>query len=377
MSAKDFLQSLSEASGVSGYEHDVRDLVIEAFRPYADEISVTAMGSVIALQRGRRDPRDKTPAPRVLIEGHIDEIGLMVTDIEKGFIRFTQVGGFDARVLLAQEVVVHGVKDLPGIIGSRPPHVLSEEDRQKVIPMSELFIDVGLPEARILEWVHTGDLVTLSRRMVTLQNHLVAGKAFDDRSAVVCVAEALRLLSTTKHTWDVYGVANVQEEVGLRGAMTSTFQINPDIAIAIDVSHADQPNTSEIGTVPLNDGMGISVGPNIHPLIYERLVGTAAAQEIPFKVLAEPGATGTNAWAMQVVREGIPTGLLNIPLRYMHTSVETLSIGDLERTSRLLAYFCASLDGEFLKQLKGETNGVEPKPAGKPKRTRTRRARKK
>jgi endoglucanase len=251
--------------------------------------------------------------------------------------------------------------------------VLSEEDRQKVIPMSDLFIDVGLPESRVLEWVHTGDLVTLSRRMVTLQNHLVAGKAFDDRSAVVCVAEALRLLSTIKHAWDVYGVANVQEEVGLRGAMTSTFQINPDIAIAIDVSHADQPNTSEIGTVPLNDGMGISVGPNIHPLIYERLVETAAAQEIPFKVLAEPGATGTNAWAMQVVREGIPTGLLNIPLRYMHTSVETLSIGDLERTSRLLAYFCASLDGEFLKQLKGETNGAEPKPAGKPKRTRTRR----
>lgn len=373
MSAKDLIQTLSEASGVSGYEHGVRDLVIEAFRPYAAEISVTAMGSVIALQRGQRDPRDKTPAPRVLIEGHIDEIGLMVTAIEKGFIRFTQVGGFDARVLLAQEVVVHGEKDLPGIIGSRPPHVLSEEERQKVIPMSELFIDVGLPEARVLEWVHIGDLITISRRMVTLQNSLVAGKAFDDRSAVVCVAEALRLLATTRHTWDVYGVANVQEEVGLRGAMTSTFQVNPDIAIAIDVSHADQPNTSEIGTVPLNNGMGISVGPNIHPLIYERLVETAAAQEIPYKVLAEPGPTGTNAWAMQVVREGIPTGLLNIPLRYMHTSVETISVGDLERTSRLLAAFCASLDDAFLKQLRGETNGAEPKPAAK----RTKRGRKK
>ncbi|MBI4790970.1 MAG: M42 family metallopeptidase [Chloroflexi bacterium] len=377
MSAKDWMQKLSEASGVSGYEHSVRHLVIEAFRPYADEISVTAMGSIIALQRGVRAPSrsaNQTPVPKVLVEGHMDEIGLMVTEIERGFIRFTQVGGFDVRVLPSQQVVVHGKRALPGIIGSRPPHVLSPEERQKVIPMSDLFIDVGLSEPVVRGLVQPGDLVTIARRMQSLKNNLVAGKAFDDRSAVVCVIEALRLLSTMKHACDVYAVANVQEEFGVfAGAATSTFAINPDIAIAVDVSHADQPDTSEVNAVPLDEGMGIATGPNIHPLVHARLVEIAEAREIPYRVTAYAGATGTNAWAMQVVRAGIPTGLIDIPLRYMHTSVETLALGDLERIGRLLADFCVSLDDQFLRELKGERNGGVEKPKARAK-TRAGRA---
>jgi tetrahedral aminopeptidase len=356
MSTKDFLQKLSQAHGVSGYEHAIREMVVAEFKPFADEISITPMGNVIALKRGTISTRNgNTPAPKVLIEGHMDEIGLMVTDIDHGYLRFTQVGGFDVRVLLAQEVIVHGKESLPGIIGARPPHVLTAEEREKVIPMSDLWIDVGLSEARVRELVQVGDLVTIARNMVTLKNGLVAGKAFDDRCAVVCVAEALKQLATIKHAWDVYAVANVQEEVGLRGAMTSTYQINPDVAVALDVSHADQPNTSEINAVPLNNGMGIAMGPNIHPLVHEKLTEVATANEIPFKVTAYAGATGTNAWAIQVVREGIPTGLIDIPLRYMHTSVETLSVADLERIGRLMALFCASLDEKFLKQLRNES----------------------
>lgn len=350
MSAKDFLQKLSEAHGVSGYEHAIRELVIEEFRPYADEISVTPMGNVIALKRGVGE----SPAPKVLIEGHMDEIGLMVTDIDQGYLRFTQVGGFDVRVLLAQEVIVHGKEPLRGIIGARPPHVLSAEERDKVIPMIDLWIDVGLPEARVRELVEIGDLVTIARRIIPLKNNLVAGKSFDDRAAVVTVAEALKQLATMKHAWDVYAVANVQEEIGLRGAMTSTYQVNPDVAIAVDVGHADQPNVSEVDAIPLNGGMGIAIGPNIHPLVYEHLTELAKANEIPFKIAPEEGPTGTNAWAMQVVREGIPTGLIDIPLRYMHTSVETISLSDLERIGRLLALFCASLDNKFLRKLRGE-----------------------
>lgn len=365
LSATEFLQKLSEASGVSGYEHAVRDLVINAFRPYADEISVTAMGSIVALKRGTIGSKGRSVAPRVLIEGHMDEIGLMVTKIDRGFLRFTQVGGFDVRVLPYQEVLVHGKRAFPGVIGARAPSA-SPDDDQKVTPMDELFIDLGMPEDQVRGLVHPGDLVTIRRRMVSLKNSLVAGKAFDDRSAVVCVAEALRHLDTMRPAWDVYAVANVQEEVGLRGAMTSTFQINPDVAIAIDVGHADQPNTSEINAVPLNEGMGIALGPNIHPLVHERLAQIAAANEIPYRVTAYAGATGTNAWAMQVVREGIPTGLIDIPLRYMHTSVETLSVADLERVGRLLANFCASLDESFLKELKGEAveQGTEPRRRG-------------
>ncbi|MCX7839487.1 MAG: M42 family metallopeptidase [Anaerolineae bacterium] len=351
--AKEFLKKLSEAHGVSGYEHAIREMVIAEFKPYADEITVTPMGSVIALKRGVNSSPQKG---KVLIEGHIDEIGLMVTDIKDGFLRFTQVGGFDVRVLLGQEVIVHGKRPLRGIIGARPPHLLTADESNKVIPMNDLWIDVGMSDARVRELVQVGDLITYAREIVELKNNLVAGKAFDDRAAVVCVAEALKSLATMKHTWDVYAVANVQEEVGLKGAQTSTFQINPDVAIAIDVSHADQPNTTEINTVPLGSGMGIAMGPNIHPLVHDKLVEVARKNEIQFKVTAYTGATGTDAWAMQVVREGIPTGLIDIPLRYMHTSVETLCVTDVERIGRLLALFCASLDDKFLRQLRGETN---------------------
>lgn len=355
MSAKDFLQKLSQAHGVSGFEHTIRDLVIDEFKPHADEISITPMGSVIALKRGTGGGKHK-----VLIEGHMDEIGLMVTEIDHGFIRFTQVGGFDVRVLLAQEVIVHGKKPLRGIIGARPPHVLTEEERSKVIPMNDLWIDVGLPEARVRELVQVGDQITIARKLIDLKNNLVAGKAFDDRAAVVCVAEALKDLSTMKHTWDVYVIANTQEEVGLRGAMTSAYQVYPDVAIAVDVGHADQPGAPEPNRVPLNDGMGIAMGPNIHPLVHTKLTQIARDNEIPFKITAYAGATGTNAWAMQVVREGIPTGLIDIPLRYMHTSVETVSISDVERIGRLLARFCASLDDKFAQELRGETEEEKP-----------------
>jgi len=370
VSAKDFLKKLSEAHGVSGYEHAIREMVIAEFKPYADEISVTPMGSVIALKRGAGPSMRSTLSRaeglrtgKVLIEGHMDEIGLMVTEIEQGFLRFTQVGGFDVRVLPSQEVIVHGKQKLRGIIGARPPHVLTADEREKVIPMSDLWIDVGLPEARVRELVQVGDWITYARDVIDLKNNLVAGKSLDDRAAVVSVVEALKSLATMKHTWDVYAVANVQEEVGLKGAQTSAFRINPDVAIALDVSHAEQPNTPEIGTVPLGGGMGIAIGPNIHPLVYEKLTEVAKANEIAFKVLAEAGATGTDAWAMQVVREGIPTGLIDIPLRYMHTSVETISITDVERIGRLLALFCASLDDKFIKQLRGETEEATRKSA--------------
>lgn len=359
MSAKDFLQKLSQAHGVSGFEHTIRDLVIDEFKPFADEISITPLGSVIALKRGTGGGKHK-----VLIEGHMDEIGLMVTEIDHGFIRFTQVGGFDVRVLLAQEVIVHGKQPLRGIIGARPPHVLTEEERSKVIPMNDLWIDVGLPEARVRELVQVGDQITIARNLIDLKNNLVAGKAFDDRAAVVCVAEALKDLATMKHAWDVYVIANTQEEVGLRGAMTSAYQVYPDVAIAVDVGHADQPGAPEPNRVPLNDGMGIAMGPNIHPLVHTKLTQVARDNEIPFKITAYAGATGTNAWAMQVVREGIPTGLIDIPLRYMHTSVETVSISDVERIGRLLARFCASLDDKFIRELRGETE-EEAKPPQK------------
>jgi putative aminopeptidase FrvX len=347
------LKSLSEASGVSGYEHQVRDLVTEAFAALADEVRVDPMGSVIALKEGV----GTEPRRRVMLAAHMDEIGLIVSILDQGFLRFTHVGGFDVRILMGQEVMVHGRRDLPGIIGSRPPHVLGEDERNKPVPMDELFIDVGLTHSELQAAVRVGDLVTIRRPFVELQNGRVSGKAFDDRAAVVSVALCLDALQTLKHEWDVFAVATVQEEVGVRGATTSAYGIVPDIGIAIDVGFGKQPGVSERHAIDLDKGPALCIGPNIHPAMFAELKRVADAFEIPVQVEVSPRPTGTDARAIQVTREGIPTALLSIPLRNMHTPIETLAVRDLVRTGRLMAQFIAELDEAFVDRLSWEEEG--------------------
>jgi putative aminopeptidase FrvX len=342
-----FLKSLSEASGVSGYEDEVREIVKETFAALADELRTDAMGNLIALKRGSGEE----PRHRVMLAGHMDEIGLIVTVLDQGFLRFTQVGGFDVRTLMGQEVVVHGQRDLPGVIGSRPPHVLSAEERGKPLPMDKLFIDVGLTQDGLEEAVQVGDLITIRRPFIELQNGLVSGKAFDDRAAVVAIAVCLDVLRTLDHNWDVYGVATVQEEVGVRGATTSSYGIAPDIGIAIDVGFGKQPGVTEQHSIDLDKGPALCIGPNVHPVMFGELKRIASELEIPIQIEVAPGPTGTDARAIQVTREGIPTALLSIPLRNMHTPIETLSVKDLVRTGRLMAQFIASLDESFLDKL--------------------------
>jgi len=334
------LQELCDASGISGYEGAVRELVADAMRSYVDEMRTDAMGNLIGLRRGfGEEPRKK-----VMLAGHMDEIGLIVSQIEKGFLRFTQVGGYDARVLPGQEVLVHGKIPLPGIVAARPPHVLTPEERKKVIKMRELFVDVGLPPEEVETQVNVGDLITLHAPYTALRNKRATAKAFDDRAAVASILLCLEELSSMRHSWDVFAVATVQEEVGLRGAITSTFGVFPDIGIAIDVTHGDTPGVPETETVEIGGGPSITVGPNIHPKVYEALVETAKRYEIPYQVEAAPGRTGTDAWAIQVTRSGVPTGLLGIPTRYMHAPVETIELTDVRRTGRLLALTIAHLD---------------------------------
>jgi endoglucanase len=344
------LKKLSEARGVSGYEAEVRGIVAEEFGRYADEVRTDKLGSVIALKRGE----GKEPRCRIMLAGHMDEIGLIVTKLERGFLHFTSVGSFDERTLLGQEVTVHGRKDLPGIISSRPPHVLPEEEREKTIAMDKLFIDVGMREEELKRFVRVGDLATLRRKFTQLQGDLVAGKALDDRAAVAAILVCLDRLASIRHAWDVYAVATVQEELGLRGAITSAYGLAPDLGIAIDVTFGDQPGVSKAKTLEMGKGPAIAFGPNIHPKLHEALVKVAKELEIPYQVEPVPGRSGTDAWAIQVTREGIPTALLSIPLRYMHTSVEVLSLKDVERTGRLLAGFIGRLDEEFMEDLSWE-----------------------
>jgi putative aminopeptidase FrvX len=338
------IKSLSEASGVSGYEDEVRGIVRETFSRLSDELRTDVMGNVIALKRGSGD---RGPRRRVMLAGHMDEIGLIVTMLDRGFLRFTQVGGFDVRTLMGQEVLVHGRRTLPGVIGCRPPHVLSEEERNKTVPMDELFIDVGLTQETLQQAVRVGDLVTMRRPFTELQNDLVYGKAFDDRAAVAAIAVCLDALNTMHHQWDVFAVATVQEEVGLRGALTSTYGIAPDVGIAIDVGFGKQPGVTEEFSIEIGKGPALARGPNIHPALFDELERVGKEFEIPIQVEVSPGGTGTDANAMQITREGIPTALLSIPLRNMHTPIETLSIKDVVRTGRLLAHFIAGLGAEF------------------------------
>ena len=349
MDIKALLRELSEASGVSGYEKPVRALARQAFEPWADEIKEDVLGNVIALKRG--EAVEGGQRYKVMLAGHLDEIGLIVTQSEGAFLRFAPVGGIDRRTLLGQEVIVHGREDLPGIIATRPPHVLPPEARSKPVEWDQLFIDVGLDAAGLDRLVRVGDLISMRRSTGELEGGRLTGKAFDDRAAVVALAHCLELLAGFRHRWDVYAVATAQEETGLKGAATSAYGIVPDVAIAVDVGFGDMPGVPERDSIKMDGGPSIAIGANIHPLVYERLVEAAKDHEIPYQIEPLPGRSGTDAWAIQVARQGIPTGLLSIPLRYMHTTVETIVENDIARTGRLLTHFIAALDAGFADQL--------------------------
>ncbi|MDP2873384.1 MAG: M42 family metallopeptidase [Bacillota bacterium] len=348
METKEFLRRLSEGVGVSGYEHGLHDLIREALAPYAGEFSTDALGNCVAVRRGCGEE----PRVSVMLAAHQDEIGLMVTKIdERGFLRVAQVGGFDPRVLVAQEVVVHGRRSLPGIIGMKPPHILTDEERKKAPKLEDLFIDIGLPAGEARETVQVGDVVTLNRAFTELHGGLVAGKSLDDRAGVAALLECLRRLQSLRHAADIYAVATTQEEVGLRGATTSAYGLHPDLAVAIDVCHAG-PGLDEPGASELGKGPAVAVGANIHPKLRDLLLAVAADCGIPIQHEVSPGATGTDAWAINIARAGIPTALLSIPLRYMHTSVETAAMSDVVQTGRLLAEFCGRVDRALVEGLR-------------------------
>jgi len=339
----ELLKVFTEAPGPAGRENVVRDAIAARWTPLADEIRVDAMGSLIALQRGS----GPEPRPAVMAAAHMDEIGLIVTGIEGDFLRAHSLGGIDRRVLLGLDVLVHGQRELPGIIGSRPPHVLSAAEREKIIAWEEVYVDTGLPGDELAALVVVGDHITFDRELLALKNERVAGKALDNRASVVAVTLALQALRERNHAWDFYAVATVQEEVGVKGAITSAYGLAPEIAIALDVTFAPQHDDEGPGTFPLGKGLAIASGPNFHPQVVERLQAAAKAEEIPYQPDPLPGSSGTDAWGIQVAREGIPTGLIEIPLRYMHQPVETGALLDIERTGRLLASFIARLEADF------------------------------
>ncbi len=344
------LKQLSEAEGMSGFESPIRDLVRQIWEPFVGEMYEGKLGSLIALKRGV----GSGPRPKLMLAAHMDEIGLMVTGIEEGFLRITRVGGSDRRVLLGLEVTVHGRRDVPGVVATRPPHVLPKEEREKTVPFDKIFVDVGLRRGEVEDLVSVGDLISVRRELKPLKNRRVAGKALDDRACVAAITLALERLNRIEHSWDLFAVATAQEETGLKGAITSAYGVAPDLAIALDVTFGDQPGVDKTGTLPLGGGPSIALGPNFHPKLVERLKTVAEDREIPYQMDPIPGRSGTDAWAIQVTREGVPTALVSIPLRYMHQPVETLAVEDVERAGRLLAAFVADSEASLLDEMAWE-----------------------
>jgi len=342
-----FLKQLISVPGLSGYESPVRDLIEEVWSPLTDEIHLSRLGSLHALRRGV----GPEPRPGLIIAAHMDAIGLMVTGLIEGFLRVTEVGGLDPRVLPGQLVVVHGRQDLAGVIVRPPDHLLPEDASPGRMSLDYLLIDTGLLASEVERLVRIGDLVSFAQPPLQLSDEYLAGHSLDNRASVAAVTVCLQQLQGRQTAWDVWAVATSQEEETLGGAMTSAFQLRPTLAVALDVTFGEGPDSPSHETFPLGKGPMLSWGPNIHPGLFKTFKDLADRLEIPYRLEPIPASSATDAVALQISAEGIPTMLIEIPLRYMHTPVEMVSIKDIQRTGRLLAEFAAGLDGAFMDHL--------------------------
>ncbi len=344
-----FLKSMLSAPGLSAYESPVMQLIREKWTPLVDEVSLSKLGSLQGLKRGS----GKSPRPSIMVATHMDAIGMMVTSVTEGFLHVTSVGGVDARVLPGTPVTVHATgsnrdEELPGIVVQPPAKLLPPSVGDGPVPLDQLLVDVGLLPSQVARRVQVGDIVSYATEPVELSGEVISGHTLDNRSSVAALTVALEELQSKSHAWDVWAVATTQEEVTLGGAFTSAYGLRPDLAVAVDVTHAKGPGANDWLTKPLGKGPCLGYGPNVHPFLFKKFNELADRLEIPHDNEVMPGMSGTDAYATQVSREGIPTMLVSIPLRYMHTPVEVVSVKDVQRAGRLLAEFIAGLAPDFI-----------------------------
>ncbi|NNE42834.1 MAG: M42 family metallopeptidase [Gemmatimonadetes bacterium] len=338
----DLLEELCQTAGGPGREERIREIVIRELEPLVDDIQVDRMGNVIA----RRAPRGKTKPknPRkMMLSAHMDEISLMVTHIEdSGFLRFTTLGGFDPKTLAAQRVIVHGRKDVIGLIGTKPAHIMSDAEKKQMPSLDSFFIDLGMPKARVEKIVRIGDLCTRERDFVEVGDS-VSTKSLDDRVGVFVMIEAVRKL--TSHAVEVYAVATTQEEIGIRGAQVAAQSLQPDMGVALDVTLAnDVPGAggrkqiTELGKGTAIKIMDSSVVCDFR--IVDGLRAVAEKKKIPYQMEVLPKG-GTDTAAIQRNGGGAPAGCISIPCRYVHSVIEMCHKKDIEGSINLLAAFLA------------------------------------
>lgn len=350
------LKSLLSTSGLSAYEDPAAEIIKSAWLPMVDEIHRSKIGSLEALKRGTAKTDDGTKRPAILVAAHMDAIGMMVTKVQDGFLRVTQIGGVDARVLPGTPVTIHAtggsnLEELPGIVVQPAARLLPASMSDSPVSMDYLFIETGLLPKDVGAKVQIGDLVSYATEPVELAGDALAGHSLDNRASVAVLTLALDELQKKSHAWDVWAVATAQEEVSLGGAFTSGHGLHPDLAVAIDVTFAKGPGASDWQTFPFGKGPTLGFGPNLHPFLFKKFEELAKSLEIPYQSEVMPRHSGTDAYALQVSAEGIPTMVIGIPLRYMHTPVEVVALKDIQRAGRLLAEFIAALEPDFVEKI--------------------------
>jgi endoglucanase len=344
-SAKQFLIRLLETPSPSGYEERIQKVVREYVKSFADEVSTDFHGNVIAC----KNPKAKL---RVMLAGHCDQIGMLVTQIDdNGFIYAQTIGGWDSQQLIGQRMTIWAEGGpIPAVIARKPIHLLTDEERRQVVKLEDLWLDIGAKNKKeAAELIKVGDPVTLNLGYQEMRNNLANAPGMDDRTGLWVVIEALRRTSQGKLNCALYAVSTVQEEIGLRGAQTSAFSIDPHVGIAVDVTHAtDCPTIDrrQQGEIGIGKGPVIFRGPNMNRIVTQKLMDTAAAKDIPFQRSATGRATPNDANVMQINRAGVATGLVAIPNRYMHSAVEVISLDDIDRAANLLAEFALSLTAD-------------------------------
>jgi endoglucanase len=345
---KQLLKELVGIPGLSGHERLIQETIAEKWKSLTDEMETSKLGSLHGLCHGL----GKEPRNSILIATHMDTIGLMVTGIEDGMLHLSAIGGVDVSTLPGLTVTVHTrEQNLPGLVILPPRHTLPPQNASGSPKLEHLLVDTGLSSKEVAKKVHIGDLVTYTLEPFDMGDGYFSSPALDNRASVAVLTETLKLLKTRRHSWDVWAVATVQEEIGLIGAATSGYQLRPTLGVVVDVNFASGPGTPSHESFEMDKGPTFDFGPSTHPKLFQSFINLANSIEIPYQRCVYHRRSGTDADKLQLAAEGIPTMGVSIPLRYMHTPVEMIQLRDIQRTARLLAAFITQLDETYMDTL--------------------------